>query len=91
VARSLPKALKRLDNQVICITPLYGKVIEKEKYNLKLIYEDVELRLNSRDRVRVNYWKGYLMEDLPVYFVENKKYFSREKRSMDLNTKMRVF
>ena len=79
VARSLPKALKRLDNQVLCITPLYGKVIDKEKHNLKLVYKDVELRLNSRDRVKVNYWKGYLMDDLPAFFVENKKYFSQRK------------
>ncbi len=80
VARSLPKALKRLDNQVICITPLYGKMIDKEKYNLKLVYKNVELRINSQDRVKVNYWKGYLMEDLPVFFVENKKYFSQRKK-----------
>ncbi|MCD4694282.1 glycogen synthase [bacterium] len=79
VARSLPRALNRLNNQVICITPLYGKVIDKEKHNLKLIYSDVELRINSKDRIRVNYWKGYLMRDLPVYFIENKKYFSKRR------------
>ncbi len=79
VARSLPRALKRLNNQIICITPLYGKVIDKKKHNLKLVYEDVELRINSKDKIKVNYWKGYLMKDLPVYFVENKKYFSKRK------------
>ncbi|HMB66222.1 MAG TPA: glycogen/starch synthase [Patescibacteria group bacterium] len=80
VARSLPKAIHRLGHQVICITPLYGKVIDKKKYNLKLIYQDVEVRLNSQESVKVNYWKGYLMKDLPVYFVENKKYFSQRKK-----------
>jgi starch synthase len=79
VARSLPKALKRLNNEVICITPLYEKVIDKEKHNLQLIFKDVEVRIDSESTVKVNYWKGYLMEDLPVYFVENKKYFSQRK------------
>jgi starch synthase len=79
VARSLPKALKRLNNEVICVTPLYEKVIDKEKYDLQLIFKDVEVRIDSKTAVKVNYWKGYLMEDLPVYFVENKKYFSQRK------------
>ncbi len=80
VARSLPKAISRLGHQVMCITPLYGKSIDKKRHNLRLIYKNVELRLNSQDTVRVNYWKGYLMKDLPVYFVENKKYFSKRKK-----------
>lgn len=79
VARSLPKALKRLGHDVICVTPLYGQIIDKEKYNLKKIYDSVEISLNSKESIKVNYWKGYLMEDLPIYFVENKKYFSRRK------------
>jgi len=79
VARSLPKALKRLGHELLCITPLYGVAIDKEKHNLKLVYEDVEVYLNSVDTVKVNYWKGYLMPGLPVYFIENVKYFSRKK------------
>ena len=79
VARSLPKALKRLGHDVILITPLYGQVIDKKEHKLKLIFEDVDLRLNSQEKVKVNYWKGYLMEDLPVYFVENKHFFSKHK------------
>jgi starch synthase len=79
VARSLPKAIKRLGHEVICITPLYGQVIDKKKNNLKLIYENVEVYLNSKDAVRVNYWKGYLMKGLPIYFIENQKYFSKRK------------
>ena len=34
VSRSLPKALKRLGNDVILIKPLYGKVIDKNYHNL---------------------------------------------------------
>ncbi len=80
MARSLPKALKRLDNEVVCITPLYEKIIDKEKHDLQLIFKNVEVRIDSNSTVKVNYWKGYLMKDLPVYFVENKKYFSQRKK-----------
>lgn len=79
VSRSLPKALKRLGHKVIIITPLYGLVIDKEKYNLKLIYKNIKVHLNSKEAVRINYYKGYLMNNLPVYFIENKKYFSKRK------------
>lgn len=79
VARSLPKALKRLGHEVMVITPLYGKIINKRKNQLKLIYSDVRVYLNSKDIVTVNYWRGYLMRGLPIYFIENKKYFSGRK------------
>lgn len=79
VARSLPKALSRLGHEVVCITPLYGQVIDKEKHDLKLLYKNVKVSLNSTESVVVNYWKGYLMHDLPVYFIENTKYFSKKK------------
>ena len=82
VTRSLPKALKRLGHEVMVITPLYGKVINKKEHNLKLIQENVKIQLDSANSVQVNYWQGYLMEELPVYFVENVKYFSRKKTFM---------
>lgn len=80
VARSLPKALCRLGHNVMIITPLYGRTIDKKEEGLELIYENVNLRLNSQEKVRVNYWRGWLREGLPVYFVENKQFFSKHKR-----------
>lgn len=79
VARSLPKAIKRLGHDVIIITPLYEQSIDIKKYKLKLIYENVKVFLNSRESVNINYWRGYLMHGLPIYFVSNKKYFSARK------------
>lgn len=76
VARSLPKALKRLGHKVIVITPLYEKAIDKKTHKLELIYPEVKVYLNSADTVVVNYWRSYLMPGLPVYFIENTKYFS---------------
>lgn len=78
VARSLPKALKRLGHEVIVVTPLYGKIIDPQKLDLKLLYENVKIYLNSEDEVEVSFWQGYLMADLPIYFIENKKYFSQK-------------
>jgi starch synthase len=80
VTRSLPKALKRLGHEVIVITPLYGRIIGKKEYNLKLIFKNINLRINSQETIVVNYWQGYLMEDLPIYFIECPKFFSKHKK-----------
>jgi starch synthase len=80
VARSLPKALKRLGHEVIIITPLYGKLINKKEYKLELISANVSLRLNSQEKIKVSYWRGYLMKGLPVYFIECQKFFSKHSR-----------
>lgn len=80
VARSLPKALKRLGHNVIVITPLYGQVIDQKEHSLKLIFKNVKVYLNSKEAIRINFWKGYLMNELPIYFVENRKYFSKRKK-----------
>ncbi|NCN99524.1 glycogen synthase [Candidatus Falkowbacteria bacterium] len=80
VSRSLSKALRRLGHKVIVITPLYGRSIDKEEHHLELIFSDIVLRLNSQEKIKVNYWRGYLMDGLPVYFVECPKYFSKHTR-----------
>lgn len=79
VARSLPKALKRQGHEIIVVTPFYGAVIDAEKYNLKKIQENVTIIIDNKNKQKVNFWQGYLMEDLPIYFIENEKYFSRRK------------
>ncbi len=81
VARSLPKALSRLGHEVVVITPLYEKLINKKKFGLEKIFDNVPVYLNSKEAVTVSFWKGFLMNDLPIYFIENKKYFSK-KRSL---------
>ena len=79
VARSLPKAIKRFGHDIICISPLYGKAINKKKHDLKLIFKDIEIYLNSKDKIKISYYKSYAMKELPVYFIECKKYFSARK------------
>ena len=94
VSRSLPKALTRLGHEVIIITPLYGKVIDKKSYNLKLLLKGVDLKMNSQESVKVNYWRGFLMQDLPIYFVEYPQFFSKHKNlygSKNENARFLVF
>ena len=79
VAHSLPKAIKKLGHEIIVITPLYEQVIDKKKYKLKIIYENINVYLNSEETVTVNYWQAFLTEGLPIYFIDCKKYFSQKK------------
>ncbi|MBU1130903.1 glycogen synthase [Patescibacteria group bacterium] len=79
VARSLPKALKRLGHDVVVITPFYAQIINIKEYGLKPIYENVDLEIDKENSVKINYWKGYLMEGLPIYFIESGQYFSKKK------------
>ena len=67
VARSLPKALKRLGHDVAIITPLYGQIIDNKKFRLELIEKDIKLYPNGDESgngndngktVTVNYWRG---------------------------------
>ena len=70
VTRSLSKALKRLGNTVIAITPLYGKIIDKEKHNLELVYKNIKVKLD----VEIFGKKFVLTElDIAKYFTKSMK------------------
>jgi len=79
VARSLPLALEKSGQEVIVIAPLYAQLIDKEKNGLKLISENVKLKINKEETVNVSYWQGTLENKTSVYFIENGKYFSHKK------------
>lgn len=79
VASSLPRAIKRLGHKVIIITPLYGEIIDKKKYNLKLVAKDVKVELSERVNMEADFWQGELEKSLPIYFIENNKYFGQRK------------
>ncbi|MCX6800145.1 MAG: glycogen/starch synthase [Candidatus Falkowbacteria bacterium] len=79
VSRSLPKAIKRLGHDVTIITPLYGGIFSDKKYDLKIFKENVSVDVDKENKIIVNFWVSYLMEGLPIYFIENNKYFSKKK------------
>ena len=72
VARSLPKALKRNGHNVICITPLHG-IISQKAHNLKKLGNDIPLEIDETKTVQFDYWRGYLIHSLPLYFIHKKK------------------
>jgi starch synthase len=75
VTRSLSKALFRLGHSVIIITPLYEKLIDEKKFKLKCFQKDFPLKIDEKNILKINLWKGELLEGLPVYFISNKKFF----------------
>ncbi|MCD4761308.1 glycogen/starch synthase, partial [bacterium] len=79
VARSLPKSLRRLNNDIIIITPFYAKVIDRQKHKLEKIYNDVNLYIDKKNEVKVSYYRAELLSGLKVYFIRNDKFFSRRK------------
>ena len=93
VARSLPKAIHRLGHEVIAVTPRY-KVIDPKKHKLELIAEHVPIYMEDGTIIKVGFWKGKLMDTLPIYFVENEQYFARHEyiyKSKYPNTRFYIF
>lgn len=79
VGRSLPKALHRLGHTMIVVTPLHGS-IDVEKHNLKRIATNIHLEIDETATRDVDFWRAELLPGLPVYFIDNSKYFSSHKR-----------
>lgn len=79
VSRSLPKALKRLDHEVIIVTPFYSQTIDAQKHKLKIVIEDQKIDTTRQIFYEADYLKGWLMKDLPIYFIANEKFFGRKK------------
>jgi starch synthase len=75
VARSLPKAIKRDGHKVIAITPLHG-VVDIKKHNLKKMGNDIKVEMDETKTLEFDYYRGYLMDGLPIYFIDRKAYFS---------------
>jgi starch synthase len=76
VAASLPRALESLGHKVICITPLYGQLIDKNKFKLELFQENVKVKIDEENSPKVNFWR-LVDNGLEIFFIENEKYFSR--------------
>ncbi|MEK7167003.1 MAG: glycogen/starch synthase [Patescibacteria group bacterium] len=75
VTRSLSKALFRLGHRVVIITPFYEKIIDEKKFKLKCFQKDFLLKIDEKNILKIDLWKGELLEGLPVYFIGNKKFF----------------
>lgn len=78
VAGYLPQFLQGIGNEVIIITPYYEQIIDKEQHGLELVHQDIKIHINGDNPLAFNVWRGFL-KNIPVYFIENKKYFSCRK------------
>jgi len=79
VTGSLPKIFKGMGNDVIIITPFYEKIVDPRKHDLQIVEKSFFVRAGNK-KIKASLWLGKLDGGTPVYFVENKKYFSRRER-----------
>ncbi len=78
VLGSLPKALEKENIDIRLIMPKYGSIDEK-RFKLKLLEKDIQIRTKGH-KTKISIWQSFLPKTkIPVYFIENKKYFSRPK------------
>ncbi len=79
VTGSLPKIFGEMGNEVAVITPFYGKIIDPQKYSLTLLEKNFFISVGKKQKVRISLWRGEIEKNLPVYFIEYKKYFSKKQ------------
>jgi len=80
VTGSMPKIFAEMGNEVVVLTPFYEKIIDPVKNNLKLIASDFLIPVNEKKKIKISLWQGEIEKNLPIYFIGNKKYFSRNNR-----------
>lgn len=77
VVRALSKSFKRLGHDVVVVSPLYSTINKSE---LREIFPEQTIKLDKTTQINYSVWRGFLMNNLPVYFIEEKKYLSRYKK-----------
>ena len=76
VAGSLPKAIRALGHDIRVAMPRYGR-IDPEKFELKEILPVFPVPMNSQVE-EAAVLQGRVAPDVPVYMIENAKYYDRD-------------
>jgi starch synthase len=79
VASSLPIAIKNAKTKVIIITPFYERIIDTKKHAITCLKSDHTFQIDKKNKINVSFWQAELQPGLPIYFIGNKKFFSRRK------------
>lgn len=78
VTGALPKIFKDTGNDVVVITPFYEKLIDPQKYGLETLEKKIFVQIGNK-KIKTSLWQGKIEGGTPVYFIGNKKYFSRRE------------
>ncbi len=76
VAGALPKALKELGHDVRIAMPHYG-FIDRQKYNLGQVLSNIDVPMDGQSEA-ASILEGKIGTSVPIYMVENSKYYDRE-------------
>lgn len=76
VAGALPKALRSLGHDVRLCMPRYGRV-DPARFNLESLLEPFPVPMDHATE-QVSLYVGTIGQDIPVYMVDNERYFGRE-------------
>ncbi len=76
VAGSLPKAIRALGHDIRVCMPRYGR-IDKARFNLQEVVPSFGVPVD-REHEPAAIWQGIIGTDVPVYMVDNARYFDRD-------------
>jgi len=87
VMYSLPKALREIGVDARIFIPKYGSIDSQKKYNLKTIYQHLEVPTGDEKApylfCNIKFFQPRNEKEAPVYFLENMEYYEKRANIYD--------